>query len=318
MLDTIPTDARDRRIDRILRGAIDTHVHSGPSIAPRALDHLELARQMSEAGFAAVITKDHDYSGVVVAALIARHHPELTTRVYSGITLNNAVGGMNSYAVEHAAAMGGKVVFLPTLAAENHLRWEKTSAWAHPASTQRMRPAVPVPVLDAGGAVRNDVKEVLDVVAQNDMALASGHLHVSETRLVFEEARRRGVRRLVFTHPEDIVGASLDDVRDIAAMGAFVEHSLCMFLDGSPFKVRDGDDLRGYIEAAGIDRTILCSDLGQIGAFRPLDGFRRGVRLCIDLGYSDAAISSMVSTNAARAFGLETDVARVLDIPDDA
>jgi hypothetical protein len=299
----------EERISRILVGAIDPHVHSGPSIAPRAIDHLELAQELSRAGFAAVITKDHDYSGVMTAALIAKHHPELRTKVYSSIVLNNVVGGMNSYAVEHTAAMGGKIVFMPTLAAENHLRWEKSSNWSHPASTQKMRPASPVPVLDANERVRDDVKQVLDVVARSDMALASGHLHVSETWKVFEEAQRRGVKRLVLTHPEEIVDASLNDVRGIAAMGAFVEHSLCMFLEGSKFKVCAGEDLRKHIDAAGVERTILASDLGQPGVFSPLEGFRRGVELCIDLGYDDEQIHRMVSTNAARAFGLEADVA---------
>lgn len=210
-----------KRIDALLKGAIDPHVHSGPSIAPRGLDHLELARQMSEAGFAAVVTKDHDYAGVATAALISQHHPELTTKVFSGIVLNNVVGGINPYAVEHTAAMGGKIVWMPTLAAENHLEWEKTSSWSHPASTQKMRPARAVPVLDANRQVLDDVKEVLDVIARSGMALASGHLHVSETWILFEEARRRGVERLIFTHPEDIVGASLDDVKEIAAMGAY-------------------------------------------------------------------------------------------------
>ena len=70
-----------QRIDAILRGAIDPHVHSGPSIAPRALDHLDLVREMSEAGFAAVVTKDHDYAGVATAALISKHHPELRTKI---------------------------------------------------------------------------------------------------------------------------------------------------------------------------------------------------------------------------------------------
>ncbi|HVN12739.1 MAG TPA: DUF6282 family protein, partial [Kineosporiaceae bacterium] len=133
--------ASEARIDRLLVGAIDPHVHSGPSIASRAVDHLELAQDLSRASFAAVITKDHDYSGVMTAALIARHHPDLRTRVYSGIVLNNVVGGLNPYAVEHTAAMGGKTVWLPTLAAENHLRWEKTGSWQHPASTQKVRPA---------------------------------------------------------------------------------------------------------------------------------------------------------------------------------
>jgi hypothetical protein len=300
--------AIEDRIDGLLLGAIDPHVHSGPSIAARALDHLELVKQASAAGFAAVVTKDHDYSGVMTAALISKHFPELKTKIYSSIVLNNVVGGFNPYAVEHTAAMGGKIVWLPTLAAENHLRWEKTSNWVHPASTQKMRPAVGIPVLDANKAVRDDVKEVLDIIAKNDMVLASGHLHVSETWLVFEEAKRRGVNRIVLTHPEDIVDASLNDVKGLATMGAFVEHSLCMFIEGSKFKTRTADDLRKHIEAAGVEQTILCSDLGQTGTISPLEGFRRGIKLCIDLGYDDEQIRKMVSLNTARMLGIEADL----------
>ncbi len=296
----------DTRIENLLKGAIDPHVHSGPSIAPRAIDHLDLLKEASAAGLAAIVTKDHDYSGVMTAELIRKHHPELKTKLLSSIVLNNVVGGFNPYAVEHTAAMGGKIVWMPTLAAENHLRWEKTSNWVHPASTQKMRPATGIPVLNADKSVRDDVKEVLDIIARNDMVLASGHLHVSETWLIFEEAKRRGVEKLVLTHPEDIVDASLNDVRGIAAMGAYVEHSLCMFVEGSKFKTCDGEDLRKHIDAAGVERTILCSDLGQTGTIGPLEGLRRGIRLCIDLGYEDADIRQMVSSNAARVLGLDT------------
>ena len=80
------------RIDSLLKGAIDPHVHSGPSIAPRSIDHLELIKELSEAGFAAVVTKDHDYSGVATAALISKHFPELPTKIFSSIVLNNVVG----------------------------------------------------------------------------------------------------------------------------------------------------------------------------------------------------------------------------------
>jgi hypothetical protein len=91
----------------------------------------------------------------------------------------------------------------------------------------------------------------------------------------------------------------------MAAMGAKVEHSLAFFLEGSKFKTRTSEDLRLHIKAAGVDSTILCSDLGQTGVFTPLDGFRRGVELCMDLGYQDEDIHKMVSTNAARVLGLE-------------
>jgi Family of unknown function (DUF6282) len=307
---TQSSDAKtEQRVDALLRGAIDTHVHSGPSIAPRGIDHLELLQQASASGFAAVVTKDHDYSGVMTAALIRKHHPELKTKIYSSIVLNNVVGGFNPYAVEHTAALGGRIVWLPTLAAANHLRWQASAQWVHPASTDRMRPATAVAVLNDDNSVRDDVKEVLDIVARNDMVLASGHLHASEIWLVFDEAKRRGVKRLVLTHPEDIVDASLNDVKGIAAMGAFIEHSLCMFLDGCKFKTCEAEDLRSQIEAGGVDQTILCSDLGQTGTFSPLEGFRRGVKLCIELGYDDEQIRKMVSTNAARALGIEADVA---------
>jgi len=304
------TDANiEKRIDDLLKGAIDPHVHSGPSIAPRAIDHVELLKQASEAGFAAVVTKDHDYSSVMTTALIRKHFPELKTKIYPSIVLNNVVGGLNPYAVEHTAALGGKVVWLPTLAAENHLRWQAQAQWTHPASSDRMRPVTPIKVLnDDKKTLRDDTKEILDIVAKSDMVLASGHLHVSETWLVFEEAKRRGVKRLVFTHPEDIVDGSLNDVKGIAAMGAFIEHSLCMFLDGCKFKSREAEDLRNQIEAGGVGQTILASDLGQVGTFAPLDGMRRGIRLCMDLGYSDDQIRQMVSTNTARALGIEADV----------
>lgn len=295
----------ERKIDALLIGAVDPHVHSGPSIAPRSIDHLELLKEASAAGFAAIVPKDHDYSTAIAVAMIVRHHPELTVKILPSIVLNNVVGGINPYAVEHTAALGGKIVWMPTLAAENHLRWEKSSNWAHPASTQKMRHATAIPVLNDDESVRDDVKEVLDVIAKNDMVLASGHLHVSETWKVFEEAKQRGVRSMVLTHPEDIVDASTNDVRGLASMGAYVEHSISFFIEGSKFKTRDGDDLQRLIDAAGVDQTVLCSDLGQTGAISPIEGIRRGIRLCIDLGYDDQQIRKMVSSNAARMLGLE-------------
>lgn len=301
-IETIERDEASR-ISEILKGGVDPHVHSGPSIAPRAIDHLNLAKEMSKAGLAAVVTKDHDYAGVMCAQMIRDHYPELTTQVFSGLVLNNVVGGLNPYAVEHTAAMDGRIVWLPTLAAENHLNWEKTSGWVHPASTQKIRPASAVPLFE-NGKLRPELLDILDVIAATEIALASGHIHASETRIVFEEARKRGVKRLIFTHPEDIVGATMEDTKDIADMGAYIEHSLAFFLEGSKFKTRSSEDLQALIDLVGVERTILCSDLGQTGTLMPMEGLRRGVATCLSLGYSDAQIHQMVGTNAADVIGL--------------
>ena len=123
----------------------------------------------------------------------------------------------------HTAVMGGKIDWLPTLTAENHFRWEKTSNWIHPASTQKIRPAAIVPVLNPDKSVRDDLKEILDVVAKNDLTLASGHLHVSETWIVFEEAKKRGVNKTGAHHVDasayDIVYVYADVMRRAGISG---------------------------------------------------------------------------------------------------
>jgi len=302
-LDTIHQDIA-AQVQDILVGAVDPHVHSGPSIAPRATDHIQLAEMLSRAGFAAAVTKDHDYAGVMCAKLIEDHFTDFKTKIYSGLVLNNVVGGFNPYAVEHTAAMNGKIVWLPTLAAENHLAWEKTANWSHPASTQKMRAVTAVPLF-RDGKLRPEVQDVLDVIATTGMALASGHVHVSETKIVFEEARKRGVEHLIFTHPEDIVQASHDDTKEIANMGAYVEHSLAFFVEGSKFKNRAEDELKVFVDVVGPERTILCSDLGQVGSVTPLEGMQRGVAACLASGFADSDIHRMVATNAAEVIGIE-------------
>ena len=67
-------------------------------------------------------------------------------------------------------------------------------------------------------------------------------------------------------------------------MVAYVEHSLCMFIEGSKFKVCESGDLRKHIDAAGVDQTVLASDLGQTGTLSPLQGFRRGINAARMLG----------------------------------
>ena len=45
-----------------------------------------------------------------------------------------------------------------------------------------------------------------------------------------------------------------------------------------------------------------------MGNISPIEGIRRGIKLCMDLGYSDEDIRKMVSLNAARTLGIEADL----------
>ena len=90
----------------------------------------------------------------------------------------------------------------------------------------------------------------------------------------------------------------------LAGMGVYIEHSMCMFAEASKFRMFEPEALRAVIEAAGVERTILGSDLGQLGNPRLVDGFLSVIEICLDLGYDEAAVRKMVSSNAATLVGL--------------
>ena len=64
-------------------------------------------------------------------------------------------------------------------------------------------------------------------------------------------------------------------------------------------------ELDNMIKAAGVDQTILASDLGQKNNDHPVAGFRNVIKECITLGYSDADIKMMISGNPLRLLGME-------------
>jgi hypothetical protein len=299
---------RDDEITELLRGAIDLHCHSGPSVMPRAIDHVEALQEAAAAGFEAILFKDHYYSVTPVAEMLARHYAHLNVKLLSGVALNNTVGGLNRYAVDHAFRLGGRIIWMPTFSAENHLahhREDKDFNKKFPTTKQQMLAPTPLRVTGGDGRLLDEVMPILDLIAEHDGVLSSGHLHVSEIWPLFEEAKRRGVGRLLVNHPTFVVDASLEDMARLVGMGAYLEHSVCMFVEGSKFKFFDPPTLKALISAGTIERTILGSDLGQVGNPRPVEGFRSVIGMCLDMGYSHAEIRQMVSTNAARLFGLE-------------
>ena len=298
------TDTRDAEVADLLVGAIDLHCHSGPAAMPRILDHHEALMDAAEAGFRAVLYKDHFYLGVAHAVMLEKLLPDTGVRLFSGLALNNASGGINPHAVNHAANIGAKIVWLPTLSAANHIAQYEGAAKSFPKTAKRMLDPIPLSALDADGSVSDDTKLVLDLVAEADMILAGGHLPAAELIEVFQEARRRGVKRMLVNHPTYIVNCSDDDMRALVEIGAYLEHSICMFIEGSA-KQFDADDLAHYIEIAGAGRTVLSSDLGLRGSPRPVEGYRQIAGMLLDLQVPKEDIRKMFSDNAAWLLDLQ-------------
>lgn len=296
--------SRAAEVAELLKGAIDLHCHSGPAAMPRILDHHEALLDAAEAGFRAVLYKDHFYLGVAHSVILEKLVPDTGVNLYSGIALNNASGGINPYAVEHAAAIGGKIVWLPTLSAQNHLDQAKGAAATFPKTAMKMMDPIGLSGVDANGEVLDDLKKCLDIIAGADMILAGGHLPAHELIKVFKEARARGVTKMLVNHPTYVVNATDDDIRAMVELGAVMEHSICMFIEGGA-KCFDETDLMHVIEVAGVENTILSSDLGLRGSPRPIEGYRQIVSMLLDLQVSMDDIRTLISTNAAKMLNLE-------------
>ncbi|MEA3095456.1 MAG: hypothetical protein QOJ04_6798, partial [Caballeronia sp.] len=70
----IATPYSTETVDALVRGSIDLHCHSGPSVMPRYLDHIEAMQEASAAGLRAVLLKDHYYSATPVTELLNKHY----------------------------------------------------------------------------------------------------------------------------------------------------------------------------------------------------------------------------------------------------
>lgn len=167
----------------------DLHTHASPSLLPRHGNDAETVAAERSLGFTTVVLKSHEGSTVERAAIAG-------DGVYGGIVLNSALGGANPDAVEIAARLGGRMVWMPTVSSRTH----KRGASSPELSVHRGFELGRVDVIE-DGRLRPEWYDVLDVIAAHDLLLASGHLSADETVILFREARARGVQRLMVNHP---------------------------------------------------------------------------------------------------------------------
>ncbi len=298
--------ADEAAVTELMQGAIDLHVHSGPSTMPRKIDHLEEVEEAAAAGMRGVLFKDHNYSVAPMLPMMQRLVGHLGVEMYGSMVLNNAVGGFNPHAVDFNVKSGAKLVFMPTSSAANHIR--NTHRKARLVSNVKLRAPIALSVIDANGALLDAVKEILDIIAQNDVILSSGHLHIAEVWTLFDEAKRRGVERLLMNHPTYGLHCTLDDIRELAGMGVVIEQSACLYVD-SRFNVFPPEQLKAEIDAAGPENSSVGSDLGQVDNPTPVEGMRQMIRLLLGLGYAKDDIRLMVRDNPARLVGLDLSAA---------
>src|SRR2546426_7896455 len=169
-----------------LNGVVDIHVHSDPDSMPRSIDAIDAAKLARSRGMRGLLLKNHYEPTASLAYIVRKEVPGI--ELYGGIALNRTVGGVNPAAVERMTRVKGgwgRVVWMPTFDAENQVR-----------SSKEDRPFVSV---SRGWALLPEVKEVLEIMGRNNLALETGHSSPRECLMLIREAKRAGVARIVVT-----------------------------------------------------------------------------------------------------------------------
>jgi hypothetical protein len=276
-----------------LTGAADLHCHFGPDPhRTRSVTGLEAAHQAAAAGHAAIVLKSHDTPSAGLAAAL---DPLLDDfHVFGGICCDREVGGMNPAAVEVALRLGARIVWLPTLSSMQDV--------VNGVAAQLGLPGPGISVIDADGELTPDTREVLDLVADHDAVLATGHVSAAEHLAVTRAFAPRG--RVLVTHAmEELAGPNLDAAQcaELAELGAMIE--LCALTCVGALATRSVGELVDCIRRVGVDRVTLGTDFGQGVNDPPVAGLQTYADALYADGLTEAEIRRMACTRPNALLG---------------
>ncbi len=291
---------RTDNVRQAMENAYDLHVHSAPDVMPRKGDDIDFAKRVVAAGMGGFVLKSHHVPTAGRASLVNKVLERDVA--YGAIALNNFVGGLNPMAVDVAGRLGAKVVWMPTVDSQNEANkihsqdTSKLPYWAslhrELAAQGRLKP--PVQVTREDGSLVPDAIEVLDLIRDYGMILATGHLSPAETVQVIKVAKSRGLDRIIVTHPEfPTTRFSISEQRDLMAYGVYFERCYTTPATG---KV-SWEEMLAAIRETGPEHNVISTDLGQPQALYLDDGLADFCQHLLEAGFAATVINRMTSQN---------------------
>ena len=286
-----------------IRGAYDLQVHVAPDIIARRIDDLGLAKEFLSQGLKGFVLKSHYMSTAERAKVVTAAVPGIAA--YGAITLNHSVGGLNPVAVDIAGRSGAKIVWFPTVDAENETAGlptggnKKLPFWAE---IQREISAMGISpprmtVLDDKGQLTQATRSCIELIAKHDMILATGHLGRKEIFALVKTAREMKVRKVLVTHAEfPSQNLTAEEQVELAGAGATIEHCFTTMHTGKAPWTTVMDSIR----KVGPERCLLSTDLGQTINPPVAEGFAMFAQTLLDGGFTVEQIRTMAVTNSAR------------------
>jgi hypothetical protein len=274
--------------DPALIGAIDLHAHCDPDSYPRSWDGFEVAKLAKERGMRGVLLKNH-WTETAGLAYMTRKYATPGFEVFGGLSLDSPVGGMNPQAVRYMADVVGhlgRIVWMPTHDAEQEVKAGKEA-----------RPFVAV---SRDGQLLPEVLEVLSLIAQNDLTLATGHVTPAEAFMIMREGKKRGVQRIIVTHP--LLGGNamtIEQLQEAAKLGAYIEVTAGTVSREGPGQAHAFEAIR----KVGPAMCFVSSDSGLPGNNHP-DALVLAAKALRGAGFTERELNMMFKDNPAKLIKL--------------
>ena len=288
---------------KALEGAYDLQVHVGPDVIARRIDDIDCAKEFLARGMKGFVIKSHYVQTGERAQVASKAVPG--SRVFGALTLNHSVGGFNPVAVELAGRTGCKIVWMPTVDAQNETAGrfdggsQKLPFWAkiqRELAAEGISPP-PLSAIDEAGRLIEPARRCLERIAKHDMILATGHLGRPEIFAPVRAAKEIGVRKVVVTHAE-FPSQSLtgDEQKALADLGAVIEHCFTTtYTAKAPWELAFAN-----IRKAGVSRAVISTDLGQTINPPVAEGFAMFAQRLLDAGFTTDEVRMMAVTNPTR------------------
>ena len=287
-----PKPSVDQKLtDPVLTGAIDLHAHHGPDAYDRQWDAFEVVKLAKDRGMRAVVLKNHWTETAGLAQLI-RKYGEQGIEVFGSVTLDTPVGGVNPMAVRYMADVEGtwgRIVWMPTHDSEHEVDYYKeTRAKA---------------IASRNGKLIPEVFEVLDLIKERNLTLATGHLEPWEVLAVIAEAKKRGITKIIVTHPllgPQFTELTLPQMQEAVKLGGAIEITAGALRNDGAAKTRAID----VIKALGTQNVFVGSDSGLVGTPNHPDALAMAIKSLRAAGFSEQDLNRMFKETPARLIGL--------------
>ncbi len=313
MNNAIPLEAMpgDRPGAALLKGAVDCHIHACPHLNGRSVDVFQAVREAAACGMRGIGLMDNFASSAGYAALARRELGELGVDVFGGLIMEPQSGGISADAVRASLGCGygpedgARFISLPTHHTQNIARIEgRSPAYLETclAIPERGEPPDPLP-------------EILDLIAEHDVVLNTGHISGPEAVRLVEIAKQRGIGRILAPCSH----YSAEEARAVASQGGYAEFSFFFLSHATQVGLTHVDaerhtvppvslgQMAELIRAAGPENTVLSSDCGVYVLPPPAEGLREFLLMIESAGFDRPALDRMARVNPGMLFKVSKD-----------